>query len=132
MLFWTQQDSSPVTLLPYLVVDQERNLVMVREDGLKDRLCHDCSDEDLALLRASMVQWEPLSSPATPVQTTVERWGRIPRAYIECLQDRSLSPAIQRAMYLAQPCEQVLSLDAGHMAMITAPQALAKHLLALA
>ena len=35
------------------------------------------------------------------------RFGRIPRAYITCLQDRAITPEQQRAMYIAAGCEPV-------------------------
>jgi pimeloyl-ACP methyl ester carboxylesterase len=133
LLSWAQQDPDPDSqLLPYLVIDQERGVARIKEEGFKASICNDCSDEDLALLKSSAVEWEPLSSPMTPVQTTAARWGRIPRAYVECLQDRAISPALQKAMYSASPCEPVTSLDASHMPMISRPQELARELLALA
>jgi pimeloyl-ACP methyl ester carboxylesterase len=133
LLSWAQRDPDPErNLLPYLVIDQERGVAMIKDEGFRASVCNDCSEEDLARLQASVVRWEPLSSPATPVHTTAGRWGRIPRVYIECLQDRAISPALQQAMYSASPCERVLSLNAGHMAMISAPEELARHLLALA
>jgi hypothetical protein len=42
----------------------------------------------------------------TPARITAERWGRILRAYIECLQDKAISPALQKAMYTASPCDK--------------------------
>jgi len=68
---------------------------------------------------------------ATPVAVTQENFGRVPRVYIECLQDRAIPPALQKQMYTATPCRNVLSMDTSHSPFFSAPRALADHLLAL-
>ncbi|WP_426754888.1 alpha/beta hydrolase [Myxococcus sp. Y35] len=40
----------------------------------------------------------PLSLWTSKVGATKERWGRIPRSYIRCAQDRALAPALQDLM----------------------------------
>ena len=34
---------------------------------------------------------EPLKPLVTPLRVTEQRFGRVPRAYIECLQDRTVT-----------------------------------------
>jgi hypothetical protein len=51
--------------------------------------------------------------------------GSVPRTYVRLLQDRSLTLETQDRMIAnLEPCD-VVDLDAGHMAMITQPEALA-------
>ena len=54
----------------------------------------------------------------------------IPSTYILCEQDASLPPDWQRRFAERLRCTQIVSLDAGHQAMITAPEELARLLLA--
>jgi pimeloyl-ACP methyl ester carboxylesterase len=66
------------------------------------------------------------------VTTTAANFGRVPRVYIECLQDRTIGPAAQKQMYTALPCEKVITLNTSHNPYLSAPESLANHLLALA
>ncbi|CAF4582101.1 unnamed protein product, partial [Rotaria sp. Silwood2] len=52
----------------------------------------------------SMLSPEPAKIFATPLQLTNDRFERVPRAYIECTQDKALLPALQRQMYNQLPC----------------------------
>ncbi|AEI82320.1 hypothetical protein CNE_BB1p09080 (plasmid) [Cupriavidus necator N-1] len=63
------------------------------------------------------------------MRVTSERFGRIPRAYIECLQDRAISINAQRAMQAVLPCNQVATMDTGHSPFISRPYELAEILL---
>ncbi|WP_220448056.1 alpha/beta hydrolase [Nonomuraea diastatica] len=40
----------------------------------------------------------PLAIPTAPVTLTAERWGRIPRTFLRCADDRALTPATQDLM----------------------------------
>lgn len=73
---------------------------------------------------------EPLAPLVTPVLTTEENFGRVPRVYVETLRDRGVSPTLQRRMRSALPC-RVLSIDTGHMPMLSAPRQLADLLASL-
>lgn len=86
--------------------------------------------EDVA--RAKKLLVPQATAPfATPVRTTPENFGRIPRIYIECLRDRAISPAIQRKMYTALPCQKVISMDTDHSPFFSAPGELVAHLTAV-
>jgi pimeloyl-ACP methyl ester carboxylesterase len=105
--------------------------ITLRDSALRDMLYADCPPEDLAHARARLLP-EPLSPLAEPVRTTTERFGRVPRAYVECLRDRALPLARQREMQAALPCRTVVTIDTGHSPFFAAPRALADHLTALA
>jgi len=74
---------------------------------------------------------EPLAPLVTPVLTTEKNFGRLPRVYVETLRDRGVSPGLQRRMRSALPC-RVVTLDTGHMPMLSAPQQLVDLLASLA
>ncbi len=115
---------------PNLVLDEEQGWHMLKAEAFRDALYGDCSDEDVALASALLTP-EPNAPVATPLQTSAENLGRIPSVYIECLQDRGVSPSLQKKMYTAAACQSVLSLDTGHSPFLSAPEALVSHLIAL-
>ena len=75
---------------------------------------------------------EPDLPRATPLRLTPERFGSVPRHYVECLHDRTIPIEDQRRMQALQPCERVISLEADHSPFLSAPDALADALLDLA
>src|SRR5262249_11036585 len=68
---------------------------------------------------------EPKSIFGAKLALTPERFGAVPRAYIECVQDQALPPATQRALQPPLPRPPVLSLDTDHSPFYSAPAALA-------
>ncbi|MBI1815305.1 MAG: alpha/beta fold hydrolase [Deltaproteobacteria bacterium] len=115
-------------IMPNLDVDQDAGWDMLRRDAFKATLYADCSEDDVALAHALLTP-EPSGPTNTPMRTTAQRFGRIPRVYIELLQDRAVSPALQRQMYTAMPCRKVLSIDASHSAYFSRPDELASKIL---
>jgi len=75
---------------------------------------------------------EPLAALITPVNVTSERFGRVPRAYIECTQDRAISLEMQREMQTTLPCDPVIMLECDHSPFYSAVPQLAEALLRLA
>ena len=71
---------------------------------------------------------EPLAPNVVPLTVTRERWGSLPRAYIECLDDRAVPIELQRAMQAALPCDPVVTMDSDHSPFLCEPRALAAHL----
>jgi pimeloyl-ACP methyl ester carboxylesterase len=55
-----------------------------------------------------------------------ERFGRVPRIYVEALQDRSIHPAVQRRMQELVPGALRVSLDCGHVPQFVQPAASAQ------
>lgn len=117
-------------VLPNLVFAADQSSASVKAEAVQDVFYADCSPADLALARTLLVP-QATAPFATPVQTTTERWGSIPRAYIECSADRAISLPAQRAMHALSPCQRVLTMATGHSPFLSAPEALADHLLSL-
>jgi pimeloyl-ACP methyl ester carboxylesterase len=110
--------------LPYLTVDRERQVTYANTDVMEEYLFHDCPPGVWALARERL-RPEPIALSKDRVTVTAERAGRIPRAYIECLQDRAIPLSLQRAMVAAAPCVVVASMDCGHMPFYSQPRELA-------
>jgi pimeloyl-ACP methyl ester carboxylesterase len=71
---------------------------------------------------------EPMTVFFTPLKLTPENFGRVPRAYIECLQDRAVPLELQRTMQAKSPCKPILTLDTDHSPFYSAPDQLADRL----
>ncbi len=113
-----------------LVPSADGASLTVAPDRLKEIFYGDCSDEDVTLAQLAL---GPESGAALGAQmhVTAQRWGRIPRVYIECTKDRAVSIASQRAMVERLPCEKVITLETDHSPFFSAPEQLAQHLSSL-
>lgn len=87
----------------------------------------DCSDADVALA-TRLVTAESGAMGRAPIQVTPERYGRIDRVYIECLQDRAISLSVQRSMVAAMPCSRVHTLDTSHSPFFSNPSGVVRAL----
>jgi pimeloyl-ACP methyl ester carboxylesterase len=133
LLQLAQQDRETL-IFPHLTFAEDRGYVAIKDEGsgaIKEVFCGQCSDLDLARATPRLVP-DPLAPVVTPVHTTEANFGRIQRVYIECLRDRAIGPGLQRQMYTAVPCHQVISMDTDHSPFLSAPEELAAHLISVA
>jgi pimeloyl-ACP methyl ester carboxylesterase len=124
-----EQDTEAL-VLPNLIMAEDESYATVKEDALKEAFYADCSDEDIEFAKSRLVP-QAAAPFATPVNTTEENFGRVPRAYITCLQDKAISPSVQEKLYKALPCEKVISMDTSHSPFYSAHEDLANHLLSI-
>jgi pimeloyl-ACP methyl ester carboxylesterase len=109
------------------------NTPMIRmpDEYMRTQMLNRCSpalaDELVARLFV-----ESLTPAKTPSSVTFERWGKVPRAYIECSDDISVPLESQRAIQARAPCDIVVTLDTDHCPFLSAPQDLTKALLDIA
>ncbi len=87
----------------------------------------DCEAREAAAA-LSRLRPEPLRPLVTPLRISAENFGRVPRAYVECTRDRTISLAAQREMQADWPCEPVLTLDSDHSPFLSHPEPLARWL----
>jgi len=114
-----------------LAVNKEQGSHMLKAGAFREALYADCPEEDVALA-TTLLTPEPNAPVATLMHLTEERFGRIPRVYIETLRDRGVSPPLQKKMYTALPCQRVMSMQTSHSPFFSAPQKLVRHLTSLA
>ena len=127
----TTAHSDPDSLInSNTVVNQEQGSTMLKAEAFRDALYGDCSQEDIVLATALLTP-EPTAPSATPLSLSEEHFGRIPRVYIETLQDKGVTPALQKKMYTVTPCQQIISMDTSHSPFLSQPQQLASHLTSL-
>jgi pimeloyl-ACP methyl ester carboxylesterase len=89
-----------------------------------------CSAPD-AMAAAARLCAEPAAPVITPIRVTGARFGQIHRVYVECSEDRAVSPSLQRTMHAATPCARVVSLATDHSPFYSKPDELAAFLLSL-
>ncbi|XXY45797.1 alpha/beta fold hydrolase [Sorangium sp. So ce269] len=123
-------DDEGAEIKAYAVPSSDGTSLTFSEGWAENAFCQDCSPEDIQRLESHLRE-EPAKPFDEPIHVTEERWGRVPRVYIEALKDLAISPAEQRSQYTALPCEKVVSLDAGHAPFLTKPQELADALTSL-
>lgn len=118
-------------VLDNLVMAQDGTYVTIKEEVMHEAFAHDVPDNAFAQAKPMIVP-EPTAPLGTPISITQEKWGRIPRYYVECLADKAIPPVVQKAMYTAIPVQKVFSMDTSHAPNFSAPQELAEHLLSVA
>jgi hypothetical protein len=59
---------------------------------------------------------------------TEERFGRVPRVYVECTDDHALSIEMQRDMIAKSPPVNVRTLNSSHSPFLSMPDKLAEAL----
>lgn len=112
----------------YLIAEPDKGIHRVAADGVRELFLNDADNADVAWV-TERLQRDYLAPLSTPVQVSGERWGSIPRTYIETLHDQSIPIAAQRRMQQLSPGATVHSLATGHSPLITRPDDTAELLL---
>jgi len=113
-----------------LVLNEAEGYHMLKQEAFKAALYADCSREDVALATALLTP-EPNAPVATPLNLSDENFGRVARVYIETLQDKGVSPTLQKKMYTVTSCRNVMSIQTSHSPFLSAPEKLVSHLTSL-
>ena len=74
---------------------------------------------------------QPISISTTPVTLTEDRFGSVPRWYIECTHDNAVRIKLQRLMVKMTPCK-IITMECGHSPFFSDPEELVEHLEAIA
>jgi pimeloyl-ACP methyl ester carboxylesterase len=119
---YSVQDTAGV-LKPYVTMYEELNAHTLQPEIYKEGLYHDC-DNEITELAKLLLSHEPVESGITPLQLTNHNYGRVPRIYIECTEDKAVTPFIQRKMYMEMPCEKVYSMSTSHSPFFSKPREL--------
>lgn len=117
--------------VPHLKVREEEGLISVRPEAARAVFYGDCSLEDARWATARLVP-EALAPRRTPALLTEQRYGSVPRVYVETVNDRALDVSLQHRMHAALPCREVVALASSHSPFLSMPATLAEQLLAWA
>jgi len=119
---YSVQDTGGV-LKPYVTMSDELNAHSLKPEIYKEGLYHDCDDNIIELAKL-LLSHEPVESGITPLHLTEINYGRIPRIYIECTEDRAVTPFIQKMMHRDTKCEKVYTMAASHSPFFSKPEEL--------
>jgi pimeloyl-ACP methyl ester carboxylesterase len=86
-----------------------------------------CRPDDVAFA-VPRLRPQAYSIQKTPLLLTETRYGSVPRVYIECLDDNTVSLGLQRDMVAKAGVRQVVSLPTDHSPFFSAPERLAAEL----
>jgi pimeloyl-ACP methyl ester carboxylesterase len=110
-----------------LVVDGDPPVATFPPEAVREALCH-CADEEAAAWSASIRGGQPIAPFTHPVALggpDADAFEALPRAYVTCLQDRAIKPALQRRFIETAGCDPVIEIDTDHSVWASRPDELA-------
>lgn len=107
-------------LKPFVDFHEATQSTTLRSEIYKEGLYHDC-DDDIPAMAKYILSHEPFVSGITPLQLSDEKYGIVPRYYIECTEDKAVTPFIQRKMYEETGCKKVYSMATSHSPFFSKP-----------
>lgn len=122
------QGDKDALVMPNALASPDGGSVTLRPEVLRDAFYGTCSDEDYSLARSRLVP-QPTAPFGTPLHLTQANFGRVPRLYVECLQDKAITIACQRQMQAVVGCDQVITLNCDHSPFFSATGELVRALL---
>jgi len=108
-------------LAPHIKSNSITNASMLLPRIYKEGLYHDCDSEIVELAKV-ILSPEPKQTATTPIQITDENFGSIPRYYIECTEDRAITPPLQKQMYSEMTCNRVYQIKSSHSPFFSMPK----------
>jgi pimeloyl-ACP methyl ester carboxylesterase len=124
---WASQDQTSM-VNPATTEVRADGAIEFKREYSREAFYGNCTEDDVAFAQSRLVA-QAGAPLGTPVETTAEHWGRIPRYYIECARDRAIGLGLQREMQKYSPCKQTFSIDTDHSPFFSAPEQLAEILL---
>jgi pimeloyl-ACP methyl ester carboxylesterase len=119
---YSMQDTAGV-LKPFVTRYETLNTTTLQPAIYVEGLYHDCNDNIFELAKL-LLSHEPVESGITPLQLTDENYGSVRRFYIECTEDKAVTPFIQQKMYTEMPCEKVYRMHTSHSPFFSKPNVL--------
>ena len=111
-----------------LVVQGDPPVATMPPEAAREGLMQ-CCDEEQAAWAQSLRGPQPVAPFTHPARIDGnEGFARLPRAYIMCLQDRAIRPALQRRMLEAAGCDPVIEIDTDHLVWASRPNELVEAL----
>ena len=123
-----EQDNPYSTVPPLLVPSADGRTATLTEDKVTETFYHDCSATDIEYATSRLCP-QAMGLLSTPVKTSAENFGMVPRHYIKCSADRALRMEFQDFMLAAMPDTAVHYLSSSHSPFFSMPEQLLRILL---
>jgi pimeloyl-ACP methyl ester carboxylesterase len=124
------RDDTDSLIAAHMIPEETGVTCSIGEQSARQAFYDDC-DAATAGFALARLRPEPLRPLVTPVRVSAERFGTVPRAYLESTRDRTISLAAQRRMQAVWPCDPVLTLESGHSPFLSQPETVAQWLAGL-
>lgn len=109
--------------LVHLIMTNNELGMQVKEDTIIETFYGDCPTDELASYMSKLCIQATVPGTA-PIHVSESRFGSIPRAYIECTKDLTISIKRQRAMQEDWPFTIISTLETTHSPFFSAPDEL--------
>ncbi|MET0348834.1 MAG: alpha/beta hydrolase [Rhizobacter sp.] len=109
----------------FLDHDVAADTTTVRPEGAHACFVQDC-DPAAARDAVALLRPQPESGRRMVNQLSTERFGRVPRLYVECTEDRSVTLPMQREMQRLSPGAKRLPIACGHVPQLAQPERLTR------
>jgi pimeloyl-ACP methyl ester carboxylesterase len=103
-----------------MVVDGDPPVAVLPKHAAREAV-FGCCDDEQAAWGIELLGPQPVAPFLQPVQGGL---GDLSRAYISCLQDKAVLPALQRRMREAAGCDPVIEIDTDHSPWASRPREL--------
>lgn len=110
-------------------LSEDKTYAMIKEEEIQNAFAHDISKEAFGQAKPKIVP-EPAAPLTYKLEITDEKFGSVPKYYIECTEDRAIPIAVQRAMYEGNVVKSY-SLASSHTPNFSQPDKVAEILLTL-
>ena len=104
-------------------LSEDKTYALVKEDEIQNAFAHDIPKEVFDGAKPYIVP-EPSAPLMYELEVTENNFGRIPKYYIECTEDRAIPIEVQRAMY-HDKVEKVFSIKSSHTPNFSHPDKVA-------
>ena len=118
-----KQAAVPSVALEIAVNESEGLISLSASKRVRELFYNKCSDKD-AEYALPRLQDQPLRPFIDPITISPQKFGTVPKRYIECLQDNAVMIQDQRRMHSRIKCE-VVTLDTDHSPFFSADKQLA-------
>ena len=117
-----KQAAAPTVALEVVINEENESISLSSSKRLRELFYANCCDED-ADYCLSHLQDQPLRPFVDTVSISNANFGRVPKLYIECLQDKAIAIEDQRRMHSRIKCA-VKTLDTDHSPFFSADRQL--------
>jgi pimeloyl-ACP methyl ester carboxylesterase len=109
-----------------IVVEGDPPVATMPPQAAPEALYHCATEEQLAwaMPRRGSQPVIPFTQPFTPLDENRAAFDALSRAYVTCLQDRAIKPALQRRMFTAAGADPVIEIDTDHSPWLSAAEEL--------
>jgi pimeloyl-ACP methyl ester carboxylesterase len=112
-------------------LDKDGAVLVIDPNCARDRYYNGCEENEVRNALAHLVP-QPTRPMRDSLTVTPRRFGVVPRAYVECLQDNAIPLDFQRSQREVMACHPIFSMKTDHSPFIQRPDELSAHLIAAA